>query len=74
MVCIGKRGKITISCTPFDQYYLSLVWVYLDTKMCLDTFTLTIGNSGRRGRKFTLKNYKIMTSLFIATFMMPFSE
>jgi hypothetical protein len=26
--------------TPSDRYYLSLVWMYLDTKMCPDTSTL----------------------------------
>jgi hypothetical protein len=34
--------------TPSDHHYLSLVWMYLHTKMCLDTFTLAIGNGGRR--------------------------
>jgi hypothetical protein len=31
-----------IFCSPSDHYYLSLVWMYLDSKMCLYTSTLVI--------------------------------
>jgi hypothetical protein len=34
--------------TPSDSYYLSLVWMYLDTKICLDTSILETRNMGRR--------------------------
>jgi hypothetical protein len=34
--------------TPSNHYYLSLVWMYLGSKIYLDTFTLAIGNSGQR--------------------------
>jgi hypothetical protein len=32
-------------CILSDHYYLFLVWIYLDTKMSLNTSTLAIGNS-----------------------------
>jgi hypothetical protein len=34
--------------TFFGYYYLSLLWMYLDTKIRLGISTLSIGNSGRR--------------------------
>jgi hypothetical protein len=38
--------------TPSDHYYLSLIWMYLDTKMCPDTSILGTSNSGRREYHF----------------------
>jgi hypothetical protein len=34
--------------TFFGHYYLSLIWMYLDTKIRLGISTLSIGNSDRR--------------------------
>jgi hypothetical protein len=44
--CVTYATKIIN--TPSDHYYLSLVWMYLDTKICLGTSTPALGNSGRR--------------------------
>jgi hypothetical protein len=33
-----------IYCTPSNSYYLSLAWMYLDTKICLDTSILATSN------------------------------
>jgi hypothetical protein len=45
---VGSTFLLWKKDTPSDHYYLSLVCMYLDTKMCLDTSTLAIGNNGRR--------------------------
>jgi uncharacterized protein YjfI (DUF2170 family) len=36
------------SITPSDHYYLSLIWMYLNTKTCSDLSILGISNSGQR--------------------------
>jgi hypothetical protein len=38
----------SISNTPLGLYYLSLVWMYLDTKICLETSVLATSNMDRR--------------------------
>jgi hypothetical protein len=42
------RGNFRKNSTPSSHYYLSLVLMYLDTKMCLDTSTSAMANNGRR--------------------------
>jgi hypothetical protein len=43
VVLIGK-----ILFTPYGPYYVSLEWMYLNTKICLDTFKLAINNMNQR--------------------------
>jgi hypothetical protein len=44
----GNALKLSRKATLSDHYYVFLVWVYLDIKICLDTAILAIDNSGRR--------------------------
>jgi hypothetical protein len=44
----GSTGRCMKLNTPSDPYYLSLVWINLDTEMCLDTFILATSNMDRR--------------------------
>jgi hypothetical protein len=52
----------TFSYTPFDHYYLSLICMYLDTIMCLNTFILETSNMVR-GSSIVCRKHKLMTKL-----------
>jgi hypothetical protein len=41
------RSKLNKFVTPFDPYYLLLIWKYLNIFHCIDTSILTTNNMGR---------------------------
>jgi hypothetical protein len=47
-MCKTNRELEHEFCTSSNHYYLSLVWMYIDNRMCQDTSTLTIDNWSER--------------------------
>jgi hypothetical protein len=68
-----KKNHTYLYGTSFDHYYLLLIWIYLDTKMCIDTFMLGSFDSHHLGLE--LKNlFMILTNtcLTITELVMEF--
>jgi hypothetical protein len=43
---VMHRSKLNKFVTPFDPYYLLLIWKYLNIFHCIDTSILTTSNMG----------------------------
>jgi hypothetical protein len=61
------EGTATLSSYTNEQHSLWLIWMNLDTKMCLDTSILEISISGQREYYFPRKSTEMNSSFIPAT-------